>query len=250
MPESRHPGTLTPACHGRQMPSQWESCHWGPPIPCSRCVLPAPRLSCWNISTQKAKTTPRFRTHYGRWVKFSEDLSTEALLLQVRRSPLLVCSIFLIAVRHTTEQLADKLAPRLFDEAKSLLSSALLIVPQPMEFYQAAIILGLWSTTIGQVPLSIDNWMLTGYALQQALASPFFIEAFRCGPSVPVTKAHRDAWCLWNHLAMAHLQYVIQCPDTIPTKVLTILQSLCWYAQAGHAEPVTDRSLPSIRRRR
>ncbi|GAB0133678.1 hypothetical protein EsDP_00002078 [Epichloe bromicola] len=170
------------------------------------CVLPAPRLSCWNISTRKAKTTSRFRTHYGRWVKFSEDLSTEALLLQVRRSPLLACSIFLIAVRHTTEQLADKLAPRLFDEAKSLLSSALLVVPQPMEFYQAAIILGLWSTTIGQVPLSIDNWMLTGYALQQALASPFFIEAFRCSPPVPVTKAHRDAWCLWNHLTMAHLQ--------------------------------------------
>ncbi|QPH03834.1 hypothetical protein C2857_000214 [Epichloe festucae Fl1] len=168
---------------------------------------PPDAISMGIVSLGTAHTLLKiFRTHYGRWVKFSESLSTEALLLQARRSPLLVCSIFLIAVRHTTEQLADKLAPRLFDEAKSLLSSALLIVPQPMEFYQAAIILGLWSTTIGQVPLSIDNWMLTGYALQQALASPFFIEAFRCSPSVPVTKAHRDAWCLWNHLTLAHLQ--------------------------------------------
>ncbi|KAG8420613.1 hypothetical protein J3459_010897 [Metarhizium acridum] len=146
-----------------------------------------------------------FHLHYGRWVKFSEDLSSEALLLQVRHSPLLLCSLFLIAVRHTTDQLADQLAPRLFEEAKRLLSASLLTVPQGIEFYQSIVILSLWSTTIGQVPLSVDSWVLTGYALQQAMASPFFIDTFQYSTTAPVTKAHCDAWCLWTHLTLAHL---------------------------------------------
>lgn len=129
--------------------------------------------------------------------------------MQVRQSPLLICSIFLIAVRHTTDQLADKLAPRLFEEAKRLLSTALLTVPQGIEFYQAIVILSLWSTTIGQVPLSVDSWMLTGYALQQAMASPFFLDAFHSSTAAPITKAHCDAWCLWTHLTLAHLQCVL-----------------------------------------
>ncbi|KAH0594613.1 hypothetical protein MHUMG1_07447 [Metarhizium humberi] len=152
-----------------------------------------------------------FHVHYGRWVKFSEDISSEALLPQVRHSPLLLCSLFLIAVRHTNDQLADQLAPRLFQEAKRLLSASLLTVPQGIEFYQSIIILSLWSTTIGQVPLSVDSWMITGYALQQAMASPFFMDAFQCTTAAPVTKAHCDAWCLWTHLTLAHLQgYTLQ----------------------------------------
>ncbi|KAK8926928.1 putative transcriptional regulatory protein [Metarhizium anisopliae] len=150
-----------------------------------------------------------FHVHYGRWVKFSEDLSSEALLPQVRHSPLLLCSLFLIAVRHTNDQLADQLAPRLFQEAKRLLSASLLTVPQGIEFYQSIIILSLWSTTIGQVPLSVDSWMITGYALQQAMASPFFIDAFQCTTAAPATKAHCDAWCLWTHLTLAHLHYCV-----------------------------------------
>ncbi|KAJ5600594.1 hypothetical protein N7450_001661 [Penicillium hetheringtonii] len=108
-----------------------------------------------------------FRFHYGRWVRFSEDVATEVLLSQVRKSPLLLCSVFLIAVRHTTQGLADELAPSLFREAKNLISKALLVTPQPIEYFQATLILSLWSTTIGQQPLSIDSWLLTGYALQQ-----------------------------------------------------------------------------------
>lgn len=108
------------------------------------------------------------------WVRFGEHLSPEALMIQVRKSPLLVCSICLIAVRHTTQDLATRLAPNLFREAKSLVATSLLTVPQSIEFFQAVLILSLWSTSIGQVPLSIDSWLLTGYALQQGLASPRF----------------------------------------------------------------------------
>ncbi|KAI8711952.1 hypothetical protein NCS52_01460300 [Fusarium sp. LHS14.1] len=150
-----------------------------------------------------------FHFHYNRWVRLPEDLSTEALLLQVKKSPLLLCSIFLIAVRHTTQELADKLAPRLFEETKRLVASSLLDMPQTIEFFQAALVLSLWSTTIGQLPLSIDSWLLTGYALQQALASPLFAEVLRPGSLSGPSRLQFDSWCLWNHLCVAHLQYCV-----------------------------------------
>lgn len=151
----------------------------------------------------------RFRVHYGRWVRFPEHTSTENLLSQVRKSPLLLCSVLLIAVRHTTQELADELAPRLFREAKSLVSRALLLVPQSVAHFQAILILSLWSTTIGQQPLSIDGWLLTGYALQQGFASACFPDLSKLGPGQEVEQRHIDAWCLWNHLCVAHLQYCV-----------------------------------------
>ncbi|PYI24540.1 hypothetical protein BO99DRAFT_320837, partial [Aspergillus violaceofuscus CBS 115571] len=164
-----------------------------------------------------------FHTHYGRWVKFPEDLSTPALLSQIRRSPLLTCSVLLIAVRHTTQDLADRLAPQLFREAQRLVTSSLLVVPQTTPFFQAVLILSLWSTTIGQVPLSIDSWLLTGYALQQALISPDFMEVTRPDATLPAVQGHIDAWCLWNHLCLAHLQHAppLYCVGTRRQALLT-----------------------------
>lgn len=110
-------------------------------------------------------------------------------------------------MRHTTQELADELAPRLFREAKSLVSRALLVVPQSIEHFQAILILSLWSTTIGQQPLSIDSWLLTGYALQQGFASSCFPDLLsKVGPGQEIEESHIDAWCLWNHLCVAHLQ--------------------------------------------
>ncbi|KAM5369641.1 hypothetical protein ACJZ2D_008900 [Fusarium nematophilum] len=150
-----------------------------------------------------------FYLYYGRWVRFPEDVSTDVLLLQVKGSPLLLCSILLIAVRHTTQELADRLAPRLFEEAKRLLTSSLLQVPQSIDFFQTVLVLSLWSTTIGQVPLSIDSWLLTGYAIQQALASPHFAEISRPSSGLSTSRSDPDSWCLWNHLCVAHLQYCV-----------------------------------------
>ncbi|KAJ5110180.1 hypothetical protein N7532_002825 [Penicillium argentinense] len=122
------------------------------------------------------------------------------------------------SIRHTTQELAAELAPRLFREAKRLISISLLEIPQTIEHFQATLILSLWSTTIGQVPLSIDSWLLTGYALQQGSASS-------CFPEIPIDfstrglhKSQIDAWCLWNHLCVAHLQY---CVGTRRETVLT-----------------------------
>ena len=138
-------------------------------------------------------------------MNFDESLSTGQLFLQVARSPLLLCSICLIAVRHTTEELATALAPGLLKEAQSLISKALLTVADSVEFFQSCLILSLWSTTIGQVPLSMDGWLLTSYAIQQAQASPVFENVFDTTPA-QLTRDILNRWRIWNHLCLAHLQ--------------------------------------------
>lgn len=147
----------------------------------------------------------RFQTHYGRWILLSPGTPSRVRLSQIAQSPLLLCSIYLIAVRHTTQDLADTLAPKLFQEVKTLLASSLLVTPQTEEFFQAVIVLSLWSTTIGQVPLSIDGWLITSYALQQGLASTVLAEtagqAKRQSRSAGTSRQR-----LWVHLCLAHLQ--------------------------------------------
>ena len=147
-----------------------------------------------------------FQEHYGRWVAFDESVSVEVLIRQARKSSLLLCSICLIAVRHTTQELALRLAPILFNEAKLLLSNSLLTAPQSIEFFQAAIVLSMWSTTIGQVPLGVDSWLLTGFALQHCLPSPLFHHILNAKARSSFNKFEMDRWRIWNHLCLVHLQ--------------------------------------------
>jgi hypothetical protein len=148
----------------------------------------------------------RFQEHYGRWVLFNETVSPETLLAQMRVSPLLLCACCLIAVRHTTQESASNIAPRLFQEAKALLTSSLLNVPQSIEFFRAAVLLSMWSTTIGQTPLSIDSWLLSGFALQHSLASDVFAPVTRGSHAASLSRSELDRWCIWNHLCLVHLQ--------------------------------------------
>ncbi|KAF2109470.1 hypothetical protein BDV96DRAFT_237091 [Lophiotrema nucula] len=149
-----------------------------------------------------------FQENYGRWVSFSATLPAHSLLENVRRSPLLLSACCLIAVRHSSQELATRLAPKLFREARTLLSSAMLVVPQPIEFFQAALVLSLWSTTIGQVPLSIDSWLLSGFALQHSIASGLFSAPKDMSQSTQ-SKKELDRLCVWNHLCLVHLHYCV-----------------------------------------
>jgi hypothetical protein len=150
-------------------------------------------------------TSCSFQLHYGRWILLSPHATASTLLAQLQNSPLLLCSIYLIAVRHTTQELAGTLAPKLFQEVRTLLASALLVTPQTEEFFQAVIVLSLWSTTVGQVPLGIDGWLITSYALQQALASPALADIHRrANRQVDPAKANKQH--VWTHLCLAHLQ--------------------------------------------
>ncbi|KAL4810941.1 hypothetical protein BDV18DRAFT_155557 [Aspergillus unguis] len=150
-----------------------------------------------------------FSQHYGRWVLFDDD-DPETLLPRVRKSPLLFCASCLIAVRHTSQDIAARLAPKLYDKTRSLVQSALLLSPQPIEFFQAALVLCMWSTTVGQVPLSIDSWLLSGFALQHCQSSALFSTIIN--PSSPPSELDVDSmkcWFLWNHLCLVHLHYCV-----------------------------------------
>ncbi|KAJ6785329.1 hypothetical protein PWT90_02596 [Aphanocladium album] len=116
-------------------------------------------ISTGLVSLESVKTLlSLIRLHYGRLIRLSQDMPVDRLRLYVRRSPLLLCSVLLIAVRHTTDQLAEKITPRLLEQVRRWLGSELLIVPQPGHFFQAVIVVSLWSITIGQAPLGIDSW--------------------------------------------------------------------------------------------
>ncbi|KAJ5674698.1 uncharacterized protein N7477_004632 [Penicillium maclennaniae] len=151
-----------------------------------------------------------FLKYYGRWITFDPESDPTVLLSKVRGSPLLFCASCLIAVRHTSTELAASLAPKLYECAQPLVSSALIAAPQPIEFFQATLILCMWSTTVGQVPLSIDSWLLSGFALQHCQSSPLFnvISSQSQQPmKMDGTILHR--YCLWNHLCLAHLHYCV-----------------------------------------
>ncbi|EXJ60252.1 hypothetical protein A1O7_04404 [Cladophialophora yegresii CBS 114405] len=160
------------------------------------------------LSSQQASTLLAiFAEHYGRWVFVDSFSSPEDLLKETRKSQLLLSACCLIAVRHTNSDLALLLAPELFEKSKTLLSSALLSTPQTFDFFQAAVILSMWSTTVGQVPLSIDSWLLSGFAIQHCLSSDIFSEVVN-GASRGTNRS-MAALKLWNHLCLVHLHYSV-----------------------------------------
>ncbi|KAL2857202.1 hypothetical protein BJY01DRAFT_231194 [Aspergillus pseudoustus] len=151
-----------------------------------------------------------FQEHYGRWVLFDPDEDPKDLLGQITRSPLLFSACCLIAVRHTSQDLAATLAPKLYECARALVQSALLVSPQPLEFFQAALILCMWSTTVGQVPLSIDSWLLSGFALQHCQSSSLFSAVVSPATSTSgLSRDILDRWFLWNHICLVHLHYSV-----------------------------------------
>ncbi|KAF2682405.1 hypothetical protein K458DRAFT_307421, partial [Lentithecium fluviatile CBS 122367] len=149
-----------------------------------------------------------FHENYGRWVSFDPATPIMRLLENVRKSPLLLAACCLIAVRHTSQELASRLAPKLFKDAKTLLSLSMLNVPQPIEFFQTSLVLSLWSTTIGQIPLGIDSWLLSGLALQHSVASDLFTTATE-DQRAHSDKEVLDHLCIWNHLCLVHLHYCV-----------------------------------------
>jgi hypothetical protein len=148
--------------------------------------------------------TDLFQKHYGRWVHFDFS-STPSLLEQLRKSPLLLCACCLVALRHTTHSLSSEFIPKLLKAAKEELSVALLNVPQRLDFFQATLVLSMWSTTIAQVPMAFDSWLIGGFALQHSNASEIFdfnLSSYR--PTL--NKTELDYLCIWNHLCLVHLQ--------------------------------------------
>lgn len=142
-----------------------------------------------------------FQRHYGRWIGWDESSPNPRSMDDVR-DPLLLCVCCLIAGRHTTIYQSRARSEALSSEAKSLLGSGLLQTVQPYSFFQAALILSLWSTTAGQSPLGLDAWSISGYALQQTTVSELFSgrRLAEAGGS-----ASRETLQVLAHLQLAHL---------------------------------------------
>lgn len=160
--------------------------------------------------------TDRFLEYYGRWVAFDSTTSPEVLLHTIRQSPLLLCACCLIAVRHYSMEAAQNLAPLLFEKSKALLSSALLRNSQSFEFFQAVIVLCMWSTTVGQNPLGIDSWLVSGFALQHCFATKIFKSITGNSTAFSQSRQHLDRLRVYNHLVLVHLQYVLALPTGSP----------------------------------
>jgi hypothetical protein len=99
----------------------------------------------------------------------------------------------------------------LFKVAKSLFAEALLVTPQPIEFFQGALILSMWSTTIAKVPLNVDSWLLSGFALQHSNATALFNSSrLKNGVGcMGLTDSGLGRLCVWNHLCLVHLHYCV-----------------------------------------
>lgn len=145
-----------------------------------------------------------FRANYRRWIALREQ-DQNGSDLGLEYSPLLLCACCLIAVRHWTTERAKNTAPLLFDEAKVLLSQQLLQASQPLSFFQGILVLSLWSTTVGQKPLSIDSWLITGYAIQHANASNVFEESKFSSSLDSEFGSTIGKLLLWNRICLAHL---------------------------------------------
>lgn len=149
-----------------------------------------------------------FHNHYRRWIALRESGQSSSDL-NITISPLLLCACCLIAVRHWSSERARHIVDALFAEAKSLLGQQVLQAPQPLAFFQAVLVLSLWSTTIGQTPLSIDAWLVTGFAVQHASASDVFCESRYSSSLDSEFESTVGKLLLWNRLCLAHLHACI-----------------------------------------
>jgi hypothetical protein len=66
----------------------------------------------------------------------------------------------------------------------------------------------MWSTTIARVPLNMDSWLLSGFALQHSIATALFSTSTVNNGS-GCSKSGLDRLCVWNHLCLVHLHYCV-----------------------------------------
>lgn len=149
-----------------------------------------------------------FRQHYRRWIALREN-DHAGPELQISNSPLLLCACCLIAIRHWNSERAREIVDVLYYEAKTLLSQRLLQAPQSLAFFQAVLILSFWSSTVGQRPLSMDAWLISGYAIQQGSVSDVFRETAYSSSLDSEYGSTIGKLLLWNRLCLAHLHACI-----------------------------------------
>ncbi|KAG9708926.1 MFS general substrate transporter, partial [Aureobasidium melanogenum] len=146
-----------------------------------------------------------FQQHYGRWLSVAET-NTPSTGLGTVRDPLLLCAICLVASRHSLIQI-DAIA--LFAEVRSLLGDNLQQPQRPLAFFQASLVLSLWSSAFGPPLTSPDAWLVTGMALQQGMVSDVIKDVAMGNIRDMKDAARLNLLYLWNHLCLSHLHACI-----------------------------------------
>lgn len=155
-------------------------------------------------STEAGSLLSIFQTHYGRWIGLDEFGYTQFRVDSIE-SPLLLCVCCLIAARHSTIEAIRSKANQLFLDAQALVRETVLHTQHSIEFFQAILLLSLWPTTLGQRLMSIDSWLISGYALQNRLISNSFKSKLTSDASGDQEILSRRSVLVRNHLCLAHL---------------------------------------------
>ncbi|SCU92104.1 LADA_0F14356g1_1 [Lachancea dasiensis] len=172
-----------------------------------------------------------FRDGYGKWCSFPE-IPSEKLVSKLRssKSSLLLSTICVLALRYTTHyhDMKTRIYKNLLYKLRTDLELSLRIVPQTVEFVQAAVILSLYAYSLSSDIMSIDAWYISGIGLQQFLTLSLTGEQYRRGEarstlgnlgfpgdmdsnvfdeddSSDVQFQKLQLFRLWNHLCMVHI---------------------------------------------
>jgi hypothetical protein len=94
-------------------------------------------------------------------------------------------------------------------EAELLLASNVLQPQRPLTFFQATLVLSLWSSAVGQSPNGLDAWLMTGVAIQHGSISESVKDVATGKVQIIKEETQVDCLYLWNHLCLSHLHACI-----------------------------------------
>lgn len=150
-----------------------------------------------------------FFQRVGPWIGVTNwDAISEAR--NVRRiSPLLFAAICLQGGRLDPSFCNSAQHDQLYEHVRSLTGRELLISPLPVESVCALLILAIWSTSPKEKAEYIDSWLMSGYAVQQAMLTINFtalLKNLNDGKADPLDQRKLR---LWNMICLCHLQFSV-----------------------------------------
>ncbi|THZ31009.1 hypothetical protein D6C91_00942 [Aureobasidium pullulans] len=149
-----------------------------------------------------------FQRHYGRWLSISETMLSTLRSTDIKDA-LFLCAACSVAARHSLTDVNAGLSSILSAEAERLLASNVLQPQRPLTFFQATLVLSLWSSAVGQSPTGLDVWLMTGMAIQHGSISKSVKDVATGKIQVIKEETQVDCLYLWNHLCLSHLHACI-----------------------------------------
>lgn len=128
----------------------------------------------------------------------------------VRRiSPLLFAAICLQGGRLDASFCNSAQHDQLYEHVRSLTGRELLISPLPLESVCALLILAIWSTSPKEKAEYIDSWLMSGYAVQQAMLTINFTALLKNLNDGKANHLDQRRLRLWNMICLCHLQFAV-----------------------------------------